>query len=107
MSWMSCRGSVRSTGTNLTPSAPVACPSGLAADESRHEPTRQPDGKDNRAVKHNIDGLIEQAEPMRTALPVAPEKRNALLAGMKRHRWQNRMVQQTIAQLRTIKELGD
>jgi hypothetical protein len=58
-------------------------------------------------TKQNILGLIDQAEILRTVLRDALEKNNELLASLKRRRRQNRMVQQTIAQLQNLKTLGD
>ena len=59
-----------------------------------------------RKPGQNVEGLIKEAEALRTSLRDTLLKTNDLLKGLKRHRRQSRAVQQTIAQLRTLKTLG-
>jgi hypothetical protein len=59
-----------------------------------------------RKTGQDIDGLIRQAEALRTSLRDTLLKNNELLKGLKRHRRQSRAVQSTIASLRQLKGLG-
>jgi hypothetical protein len=59
-----------------------------------------------RKPAQDIDGLIHQAETLRTSLRDTLLKTNDLLKGLKRHRRQSRAVQSTIASLRELKGLG-
>ena len=59
-----------------------------------------------RKPGQDIDGLIRQAESLRTSLRDTLLKNNELLKGLKRHRRLNRSVQNTIASLRQLKTLG-
>ena len=54
----------------------------------------------------DIDGLIRQAEALRTSLRDTLLKTNDLLKGLKRHRRQSRALRNTIASLRQLKTLG-
>ena len=56
--------------------------------------------------QQDLSALIDQAEALRGALRDALVKTSELLKGLKRHRRQSRALQQTIAQLRTLKTLG-
>lgn len=59
-----------------------------------------------RKPTQDIDGLIRQAEALRTSLRDTLLKTNELLKGLKRHRRLNRGVQTTLASLRQLKTLG-
>ena len=81
---------------------------GLSTTNSHISSDAAGDSDPSRSVTtQNIGGLIGQAESLRTFLRNALEKNNELLANLKRRRQQNRMVQQTIAQLQNLKTLGD
>ena len=54
----------------------------------------------------DIDGLIRQAEALRSSLRDTLVKNNELLQGLKAHRRCNRVMQNTIASLRQLKTLG-
>ncbi|MGA2034220.1 MAG: hypothetical protein ABSG68_18400 [Thermoguttaceae bacterium] len=54
----------------------------------------------------DIDGLIRQAEALRSSLRDTLVKNNELLQGLKAHRRCNRAMQNTIASLRQLKTLG-
>ncbi len=54
----------------------------------------------------DIDGLIRQAEALRSSLRDMLVKNNELLKGLKAHRRCNRVMQNTIASLRQLKTLG-
>ena len=59
-----------------------------------------------RKPGQNIDGLIRQAEALRTSLRDTLLKNKDLLNALKQHRRQNRAVQSTLASLRQLKTLG-
>jgi hypothetical protein len=59
-----------------------------------------------KAGQQDLAGLIQQAEVLRTALRDTLVKTHELLKCLKQHRRHSRVVQQTIAQLRTLKTLG-
>ena len=54
----------------------------------------------------NIDGLIRQAEVLRSSIRDTLVRNNELLKGLKAHRRCNRVMQNTIASLRQLKALG-
>jgi hypothetical protein len=56
--------------------------------------------------QQNIDSLIQQGEALRTSLRDMLLKTNELVNGLKRHRHQNRAVQNTLASLRQLKTLS-
>jgi len=59
-----------------------------------------------RKPGQDIDGLIRQAEALRTSLRDTFLKNNELLKSLKRHRRQSRAVQNTLASLRQLKSIG-
>lgn len=59
-----------------------------------------------RADQHEVGSLIEQAETLRTSLRDNLLKTSELIKGLKRHRQQSRIVQNTLASLRQIKTLN-
>jgi len=60
----------------------------------------------SRKRGQDIDGLIRQAEALRSSLRDTLVKNNELLKGLKAHRRCNRVMQNTIASLRQLKTLG-
>jgi len=59
-----------------------------------------------KAAQQDLTALIEQAEKFRTAAHDLTHQANGLVKALKQHRRQSRAVQQTIAQLRTLRTLG-
>ena len=61
--------------------------------------------RSKKATQQDIISLIEQATKLRTALHDLMQAAGGLVKTLKQHRRQSRAVQQTIAQLRTLKTL--
>ena len=85
-------------------SEPATNTTGKAASNGNAETQASTNGKprktsSRKAALQDLATLIEEAEKLRSAAHV-------LVQGLKQHRRQNRAVQQTIAQLRTLKTLG-
>ena len=59
-----------------------------------------------KVALQDLAALIEEAEKLRTAAHDLMCQASGVVKGLKQHRRQNRAVQQTIAQLRTLKSLG-
>jgi len=68
--------------------------------------TTNPKASRRKVVLQDIAALIEDAEKLRTAAHNLMCQASGVVKGLKQHRRQNRAVQQTIAQLRTLKSLG-
>ena len=60
----------------------------------------------HRKPGQDINGLIHQAEALRSSLRDTLVKNNELLKGLKAYRRRNRVMQNTIASLRQLKTLG-
>ena len=68
--------------------------------------TTNPKASRRKVALQDIVTLIEDAEKLRTAAHNLMCQASGVVKGLKQHRRQNRAVQQTIAQLRTLKSLG-
>jgi len=68
--------------------------------------TTNPKAFRRKVALQDIAALIEDAEKLRTAAHNLMCQASGVVKGLKQHRRQNRAVQQTIAQLRTLKSLG-
>ena len=53
-----------------------------------------------------VDVLIDQAEALRSSLRETVAKTAELIAGLKRHRKQSKIVRNTLASLRQLQNLG-
>ena len=68
--------------------------------------TTNPKTSRRKVALQDLAALIEEAEKLRTAAHDLMCQASGVVKGLKQHRRQNRAVQQTIAQLRTLKSLG-
>jgi hypothetical protein len=72
----------------------------VKANGEAHKPSRR------KVNRQELAGLIEQVDGLRTVLRDALTKTNELAKGLKQHRRQNRLVQNTLASLRQLKGIG-
>ena len=72
----------------------------VKANGEAHKPSRR------KANRQELAGLIEQVDGLRTVLRDVLVKTNELAKGLKQHRRQNRLVQNTLASLRQLKGIG-
>ena len=94
-------------------SEPTTNTNGKAASNGRAETNGQAQSNGHvrrtssrKAAQQDLTALIEQAEKIRTAAHDLMHQAGSLVKALKQHRRQSRAVQQTIAQLRTLKTLG-
>jgi hypothetical protein len=96
--------STNANGNGHTPTNAATSPNGPAKANGRAKPNGET--RRTKASQQDIAALIEQAETLRTALRDTLLKTNELVKGLKRHRRQGRVIQNTLASLRQLKTLG-
>ncbi len=89
-------------GKSHAPASGTASGNGHATKSNGH--ARKP--ASHKASEQNINGLIEQAEKLRTALHDLIHQASGLVKALKQHRRQSRAIRSTLDSIRQLKTLG-